>query len=791
MRAYPQFIRYIVRPSANRPGKTDKFPIHPTTGRIADAHDPAIWLTADAALACTVGDGCGFTFTEQDPFFFLDIDNALTTAGWSATATQLCQQFAGCFIEVSQSGTGLHIFGTTPPLQHGTRNQALGLELYTKKRFAALTGIHATGDAGHPADLTPLLAMPGWSGGSDRPDSAEWTTEPRPEWSGPESDADLITRMLASRPSAGSLLGGKATVQQLWNADADALGRCYPDSRPEGYDCSSADAALCAHLAFWTGCDCERMDRLMRLSGLMRSKWGDRRDYRERTILGATARCSSVLGDRPATAPADDVPSAPDPLTGLRAGFQLMGTTGQIAHFAGCVYVRSEDSIFVPDGDLLKPGQFKASYGGYQFGVDLANEKVTKSAWEAFTESQGYHFPKVQEMCFRPEHEPGAVVAEEGRSMVNTYVPIQTDRRPGDPTPWLNHVAKMLPDPHDQAVLLAYMAALVQYPGQKFFWAPLVQGVQGNGKTLLITTLAHAIGMRYTHLPNPEDIANKFNSWIIGKLFVGVEEAYVADRQEMVSVLKILVANDRVDIQGKGANQKTGDNRANFMMTTNHRDAIRYSDEERRFAIFFTAQQELAHLERDGMGGQYFPEMYAWLRAEGYAVVNDFLRSYQIPDALNPATHCHRAPITSSTGEARGISLGAVEQEVMEAIEEGRPGFAGGWVSSLALDRLLDDRRLASKVPRNRRRDLLRTLGYDCHPGLKDGRVNNTIMDAGLAGKPRLYIRAGLIASQLTTPAEIVRVYQEAQQGTATVASLAMGQSASPQPASVSAGGVA
>ena len=53
---------------------------------------------------------------------------------------------------------------------------------------------------------------------------------------------------------------------------------------------SSADMALCQMLAFWTGPDAERIDRLFRQSKLYRSKW-ERTDYRQRTINKAIAIC--------------------------------------------------------------------------------------------------------------------------------------------------------------------------------------------------------------------------------------------------------------------------------------------------------------------------------------------------------------------------------------------------------------------------------------------------------------------------------------------------------------------
>lgn len=744
---YRQFVVWIAVPSRTRPGKTDKMPINPLTGRAADHGDPQVRLSrseAEAYVAMGIGAGIGFVFTEADPFFFLDLDDARTETGWSQLATQLCQQYAGCYVEVSYSGKGLHIIGSTTPLTHGTRNQTYGLELYTKNRFVALTGYGAQGDACKLVNLTPLLALPGWSGGTvAAADDANWTDGPCPGYGGPADDLDLIAKMLASKPSVRSAFGSAISLQDLWAGN-------------HAGDASAADMALCSHLAFWTGKDCERMDRLMRQSGLCRDKWLDREDYRRWTILKAVGSCERVYG-RPEPVAAPAPPSEGE----WRTGHQLMTVPMQVEHFKGCVYIRDEHRILVPDGGLLKPDQFRAVYGGFNFALDMSGQKTTKSAWEAFTESQGYSYPWAHDVCFRPECPPAAVIAEEGLRLVNTFVPVPVERRAGDAEPYLRHLRLLLPDPHDRAILTAYMAAVVQHPGVKFQWAPLIQGAEGNGKTLLFSCLAAAVGRRYTHFPNANDLGNKFNAWLLGKLFIGIEEVYVADRQELVETLKPLITNDRVEVQGKGANQTTADNRANFMLSSNHRDAVRKNENDRRYAIFYTAQQSAQDMARDGMTGNYFPELYRWLRLGGYAVVTEYLCSYQIPDELNPAVNCHRAPRTSSTDAAIACSLGTIEQEVQEAIDSGRPGFCGGWISSLALDKLLEDRRLSGKMPRARRRDMLLQMGYDYHPALPKGRVHNPIAAEG--GRPCLYIKAGHLAGNLSTVNDVVRRYTEAQ----------------------------
>jgi hypothetical protein len=108
------------------------------------------------------------------------------------------------------------------------------------------------------------------------------------------------------------------------------------------------------------------------------------------------------------------------------------------------VYVRSDDKIYTPDGDLLNQSRFDATYGGYQFVLDPQGQKMTTSAWEAFTQNRVYKAPQCHARCFRPEQPSGALIHEEGRVLLNTYVPIETLRIAGDASRFTELVAKLL-----------------------------------------------------------------------------------------------------------------------------------------------------------------------------------------------------------------------------------------------------------------------------------------------------------------------------------------------------------
>lgn len=760
----PQWVVVKLVPLPN--GKTDKIPCSALTGQHGiDAHSPANWCdhTRAVSTAAAWGPGytVGFVLTAADDFWCLDIDDALRPDGsWSPLATALCARLAGGVVELSQSGRGLHIWGLGSSAlgAHTMKRVDLGIEFYTEARFIAI----GTGATGTMAASVPSLAGVVAEYFPPRAVGAAVAAEgPCAEWWGPTDDAELLRRALQSKSTAG-VFGGRATFADLWHADTDALARAYPG---DPFDASSADAALAQHLAFWTGRDVARIERLMRQSSLAREKWDMRDDYLvERTIMAACGMCINVLQDKKlerAEVPTNTPPAVQ--AMSARDGAQFLGAVEQAELFKGCVYVLDVHKALIMGGRLINPDRFRVMFGGYTFMMDGRNERTSRNAWEAFTESQLLKAPHADSTCFRPGLPPAAIVSDTGTTRVNTHWPVDVPCTPGDPSLFLQHLAKLLPNADDRGILLAYMAACVQHQGVKFQWAPVIQGVEGNGKTFLSRCVAEAIGRRYVHWPKASKLAKQFNSWMVGKTFYAVEDIHTSEQTDVIEELKpMITGGDGLEIEAKGVDQVSAEICGNFMFNTNHAAGLRKTRNDRRFAVFYCAQQQASDLVRDGMGGNYMRQLYDWVRdGGGYAVVTHYLKNYPIPDHLNPAGGCQRAPITSSTEAAIEAGLGRVEQEIAEQIDQGTPGFCGGWISSMAVDKLLDRMHRGGAVPPNRRRDMLRSMGYDWHPGLTSGRVHNVVLPDG--GKPRLFVSAGHPSIALTSAAAIAAAYCAAQ----------------------------
>lgn len=275
-------------------GKYLKTPCYPHGGvERMDASLPSNWMSYDDAqielallpktpeLQYTLG----FWLTDSCGYWFLDLDKAAVDGELLPFAQTVLSWFPGAMVEWSSSGKGVHVFGRTavnvpdhrskPPKERKAEIAPVELEFYTNGRGVAfgLSGLASgSADTLHDANVAALVAY-------YFPPRAEGDG-PRGEWRGPADDDELIRRALNARASAEVLFGNKAGFPQLWRGEVEHN--------------SEHDMALASHLAFWTGCDEERMKRLMLKSGMIRDKWRDHRTYLDITIRNACAGCSAV-----------------------------------------------------------------------------------------------------------------------------------------------------------------------------------------------------------------------------------------------------------------------------------------------------------------------------------------------------------------------------------------------------------------------------------------------------------------------------------------------------------------
>ena len=251
-------------------GKPVKLPINPHTGKVAKIDDPTTWTSFPEAMQHLAADetlsGVMFAITEDLGLVGIDLDGCRGDDSELSPEAKDLIDTLDSYAEISPSGTGVKLlcYGKKPGDRcrkkdvHGCRE----IEIYSRDRFFVITGLRL--DWVSPELNDRQVELDDLYAGIFPPKPERPRPSPAHGFSG---DDDALLRK--ARDAAN---GGKFT--RLYDAG---------DISEYGGDDSAADLALVSLIAFWTGPDPERIDRLFRGSALMRAKW-TRDDYRHMTI---------------------------------------------------------------------------------------------------------------------------------------------------------------------------------------------------------------------------------------------------------------------------------------------------------------------------------------------------------------------------------------------------------------------------------------------------------------------------------------------------------------------------
>lgn len=680
MTAYPQFVLWRLVQKHGKP-KPDKLPFCPTTGGLAAVDDPATWsdyATAVAAYECGGYDGIGFVFTANDPFAFIDLDDCADGSGaWKPHAQEIISRLPGAW-EVSQSGRGLHGIGYVRDksrLSDKRRKWSESgnrIECYCIGRFVAFGGVEWTGTV--EADWTDPLAS--WLPDADHiEDSVHvmWIDQARPNYDGPSDDDELISRMLASRPPL-TALGKAPSPVMLWNADALQLGEFFPDDggqhRP--FDHSSADLALANVLAWWTGCNPARMERLFNRSALTR---GDARKTRL-AIAKAIAdpnrsyfsraqrrRDDESIGDDLQTAALPDIMTleqALDDLIFIGDGSQVVSrATKRVRKYNDAVHEHAASKHFIDTGkidDVGRPILKAASV------MKLWLENPKRLSVDTITWAPGE-----PEFCHAPER------IQAGDRAYNLWTPPKIMTPPIDwlerVQPFLQHVAYLVPVEGERTRFLQWVAHIFQRPGVLPHTCYLMIATQtGIGRGTLASILTRALRGYVAANMNVDALFGGFNGRISQKLLATVDEVREGNsinRYAKAEALKSKITEETRSLNPKYGAQSVEKNCCRWLMLSNHLDALPIDNSDRRVIVI------------ENPSWRATSDWYGYLHglmtdASFIASVQHYFMTSDIA-GFNPH---EPAPIN----EAKRKALGALETDAARAIRE----FAAQWPDDLA-----------------------------------------------------------------------------------------------------------
>lgn len=280
------------------------------------------------------------------------------------------------------------------------------------------------------------------------------------------------------------------------------------------------------------------------------------------------------------------------------------------------------------------------------------------------------NIPQVENLRYDPAMGEKRFFKVDGVPYVNTYRASYPKAEPGKAEEAgaivTEHLGNLVSEPEYQGVILDFISFLVQHPGRKIRWAILLQGAQGCGKTFLAVVASTILGRRNVKKISAGNVLEKtFNSWAYGSQLCVIEEVRIvgSSRYGVMDQLKPCISDDEVSIRELQEPVRTVPNITNYLMFTNHHDALAINDDDRRYFVLGSPIQRREQVP----GSDYFDRIYGMIR-DNPAGLRAWFEQRKISPDFRPDGRAPRTPYLSTLADnAASPLLHAVKEALAEA----------------------------------------------------------------------------------------------------------------------------
>jgi predicted P-loop ATPase len=260
-------------------------------GYKASSVNPSHWVTYEQARKAYESNkqfsGIGFVISREFPLLCLDFDHCIKDNEIVRDDLFVVQEAANTYTELSPSGDGLHIIFELEkhfPLiaNKKVNDDGTAVEAYTENRYFTFTGNPFKNEDLPVRKISQeegeeIIRMLGYPWGQ-KDEQIKQIDATKLEYTMPNDI--LLKKMFKAK--------GGTKLKKLYDGDISEYNN----------DGSSADAALCTALAFWTAKNAHQMEEIWLASPLgQREKTQTRKDYRDRTIANVIPLVSSVYSE--------------------------------------------------------------------------------------------------------------------------------------------------------------------------------------------------------------------------------------------------------------------------------------------------------------------------------------------------------------------------------------------------------------------------------------------------------------------------------------------------------------
>ncbi len=511
----------------------------------------------------------------------VDLDNCLVDGKPNADAAEILDRLDGAYVEVSQSGKGLHFFFVDEYADNITRCRSKRLELYVDKRFIALTG-----NTFKPAGkfVKPGVAVELCKDFIIDGSVLEYAAD-SPRGVKPDIDTDVLLSIIRKSQCA-------TTFDKLFDGDTSGVDD----------DHSRADFALCYQLCFWTNGNFDQILDIWSRSKLADRDKFDRNDYTVRTINNAIALwnangnkhyeprgrkppISTVCVDEPAADSSFDVDELRKLITVNRNGLPVAR-----AH--------NFDLIFDRDPNV----RHLVAFNAFSQRIELARRPFWRNAMQSTNAWQDTDDAALQNYIDRTYALLGETVYRriiDEHAHKQSFHPVRDFFNALPPWDGKDRVTTLLIDhlgaPDSEYVkavtqtwLLAAVARVFN-PGCRFDRCLVLKGKQGIGKSTLLSMLGGAWFGELDSIQGKDAVERLQGLWIVE--LVEMQATKKADNEQIKAFLSTQC--DRVRL-AYGHRSSVFPRQCVFAATTNEHEVLRDQTGGRRFWIVELAATDYA-----------------------------------------------------------------------------------------------------------------------------------------------------------------------------------------------------
>jgi transposase len=207
--------------------------------------------------------------------------------------------------------------------------------------------------------------------------------------------------------------------------------------------------------------------------------------------------------------------------------------------------------------------------------------------------------------------------------------------------------------------LMGWLAYMIQHPDEQGKVAVILCGIEGCGKGIFAHAVKNLFGQHGLYISNAKHLVGNFNIHLRDTVLLFADEAFFAGDKAHTGVLKSLVTEEFLTVEGKFRDVVQSPNYLHILMASNERWVVPAGLEARRFFVLNVLPDRKGDFA-------YFNAILQQLKNGGYEAMLQDLLDYDLTE-FNVAD----VPQTEGLGEQKKLTFNTEQAWWMDVLQRG------------------------------------------------------------------------------------------------------------------------